>query len=445
MSWRTLIVFLSIGVLVLAFAVGAWVIKKNDSAGLHNLAEASPCRKVIWVPQDFAIVQSAINAANEGDTVFVDSGVYYENLVLNKSISLLGAGYSETIVDANKTSHAVTISSSNALVAGFTFQNGGSAIPSFCGVRIDNVDNVTVSDNFISGNFVGIKLGDKQRGSNDNVVRNNILTKNRYGIFADHANANLLYGNVVTANGWNGVEIAWGGNNVLEANSISHNRAYGLEIVSSTPSLYNRIFHNNFVNNTFKVSVNGLLNIWDDGYPCGGNYWGDYETIDLYSGPNQNEPGSDRIADRPWLMDSKNNDRYPLVNLFEIPAPPAADFAFSPESPRAGEKVTFNASASAFGNGEIVDYVWDFGDGNVATGVVATHAYAKNGSFTVFLNISGSNGLWGFRIRPLSVREASSIFFISSEQVVGVALAMGSMFIVVAYLLRTTRRKSGRK
>jgi len=421
------------------------VIEKSYSASPHSPAEALPYRKIIRVPQDLAIIQSAINAANEGDIVYVDSGVYHESVVLNKSISLLGAGYSETIVDANKTSHVVTITSSNAVVAGFTFQDGGVAIPSFCGVKIDNVDNVTVSDNFVSGNFVGIILGDKQRGSNHNIIRNNVLTKNRYGIFADHANANLFYGNVVTGNSWNGVEIAWGGNNVLEANSISHNGAYGLEIVSNTPSLYNRIFHNNFVNNTFKVSVYGLLNIWDDGYPNGGNYWGDYETIDLYSGLNQNEPGSDGIADRPMLIDSNNNDRYPLASSFKTPTSPVADFDFSPESPSAGEKITFNASSSTFENGDLVDYVWDFGDGKVSIGVTATHTYAENGNFTVFLNITSSNGLLGFRIKPVAVREPSSSFFPSTEQVVGVALTIGSMFIVIAYLLRTTRRKSGRK
>ena len=307
MSRQTLIVLFSIVALVLTSVVGAWSVEKNLSTDLNNLTQASSRGKIIVVPKDFASIQSAINAANDGDIVFVDSGTYYENIVLNKSISLLGAGYSETIVDANRTSHVITVSSSNAVVAGFTFLNGGFPIPAYCGVKIDNVDNVTVSDNFVSGNFIGIRLGDLQRGSNGNIVRNNIITKNRYGIFADHTNETLFYGNVVTENNWNGIEIAYSGRNTLQANNISYNMAYGLEIVSNTPSLYNRIFHNNFVNNKLKVSVSNLPQIWDDGYPSGGNYWSDYTGVDS---------DYDGIGDSWYEIDSDNVDHYPLMGMF---------------------------------------------------------------------------------------------------------------------------------
>jgi hypothetical protein len=51
---------------------------------------------------------------------------------------------------------------------------------------------------------------------------------------------------------------------------------------------------------------------WDDGYPSGGNYWSDYTGVDLYSGVNQDEPGSDRIGDTPYVFDY-HQDNYPLM------------------------------------------------------------------------------------------------------------------------------------
>jgi hypothetical protein len=63
-----------------------------------------------------------------------------------------------------------------------------------------------------------------------------------------------------------------------------------------------------------------LDNIWDDGYPSGGNYWKDYTGVDLYNGPYQNETGSDGIGDTPYTIDANNTDRYPLMapfNTFE--------------------------------------------------------------------------------------------------------------------------------
>jgi len=55
-------------------------------------------------------------------------------------------------------------------------------------------------------------------------------------------------------------------------------------------------------------------NTWDNGYPSGGNYWSNYTDADLYSGPYQNETGSDGIGDTPYVIDAENQDNYPLMN-----------------------------------------------------------------------------------------------------------------------------------
>ena len=55
-------------------------------------------------------------------------------------------------------------------------------------------------------------------------------------------------------------------------------------------------------------------NFWDDGYPSGGNYWSNYTGVDLYSGSDQDETGSDGIGDTAHEIDADNRDRYPLMN-----------------------------------------------------------------------------------------------------------------------------------
>jgi len=62
------------------------------------------------------------------------------------------------------------------------------------------------------------------------------------------------------------------------------------------------------------VDSGGSGNVWDDGYPSGGNYWSDYNGTDMLSGPYQNESGSDGIGDAAYAIDTNNIDRYPLMN-----------------------------------------------------------------------------------------------------------------------------------
>ena len=74
----------------------------------------------------------------------------------------------------------------------------------------------------------------------------------------------------------------------------------------------NTIYHNNFINNTKQVSdfyyviLFGFpsLNLWDNDYPSGGNYWSDYAGQDA---------DGDGIGDMPYFIYGKNQDNYPLM------------------------------------------------------------------------------------------------------------------------------------
>jgi len=71
---------------------------------------------------------------------------------------------------------------------------------------------------------------------------------------------------------------------------------------------------------------------------------------------------------------------------------PVAIFTESAETVYINETITFNATESYDPDGVIVNYSWDFGDGNTATGVTVSHAYADNGLYLVTLTVTDNDG-----------------------------------------------------
>jgi parallel beta-helix repeat protein len=101
--------------------LGGWIV---GALTCGAVAEAA----VLKVPGNYATIQAAVNAAQEGDTVRVAPGIYTERVVISgKAIGLVGAGAEQTTIDAAHVGRPLTISTTGTgqvTVAGFMLTNG---------------------------------------------------------------------------------------------------------------------------------------------------------------------------------------------------------------------------------------------------------------------------------------------------------------------------------
>jgi parallel beta-helix repeat protein len=115
----------------------------------------------------------------------------------------------------------------------------------------------------------------------------------------------------------NGITLDSSSNNSVSANNIANNGYIGIVLQSSSNST---IYHNDFMNNSAHQAYSyNSTNVWDDGYPSGGNYWSDYNGTDIMYGPNQNMTGSDGMGDTAYVIDANKRDCYPLTHPWAPP------------------------------------------------------------------------------------------------------------------------------
>jgi parallel beta-helix repeat protein len=292
----------------------------------------------IVVPDDYSTIQGAINAATAGETVYIKEGTYVENVVVNKTLWLIGASREETIVDGRTTprGNAIVVTADGVTVTNLTTANDVTGIwtassnnmivennivnSSEIGIYVNSSSNTLDGNNVSECVFQGIQLSE----ASGNTVKGNTIEFCHQGLAINFSSNNLVTQNTVMNNIYegDGIFLTESPYNTLTENNITSN-SHGVGLVGSNLSSF---YHNNFVGNTYQVydyagtpPYVGVLqsgNYWDNSYPSGGNYWSDYAGPDIFSGPYQNLTGNDGIIDSPRVINEHNNDTYPLTELY---------------------------------------------------------------------------------------------------------------------------------
>jgi parallel beta-helix repeat protein len=253
------------------------------SAGAILSAKAASA-SVIVGPSDS--IQAAINNATAGDTILVLVGTYNESLEVNKSISLIGEGIDQTIIDGQNNQFTINITVDNVNIEGFTIQSAFN--PSY-GINMFGSKGDVISYNKVENSQQGIAL----TSSNTNTISNNIIIANtQQGIALTSCSKNTISDNTITANAQGGIALFGSNNNFFSGNTVSDNNG-GFSIYLSGPNLFsgntfsnnpptgdiiqlystNNVFYDNNFNDTVQVDP-GLKNIWDNGLE--GNHWSNY-------------------------------------------------------------------------------------------------------------------------------------------------------------------------
>jgi PKD repeat protein len=91
-----------------------------------------------------------------------------------------------------------------------------------------------------------------------------------------------------------------------------------------------------------------------------------------------------------------------------VNTPPIASCRFSNDAPIPRESVLFDASASFDRDGQLVDFIWDFGDGITQRGTRVSHSYEELGLYQVLLTVVDNSGASSTISHTMTVHTLSS-------------------------------------
>lgn len=314
---------LSVKFLGLCFAV---LVLISVMLGPKLLLVANGNPRDIHVKQDFPTIQDAIDNANDGDTIYVSAGTYYEHVVVSKSVTLVGEDKNTTIIDGSNNGTVVSITADGVSISGFKVQNSGwgwyrsgietqhadncrienNVLFETChNIRLNGSRNCLVSRNTID-HIISMGYGIRMTDSIDCTVSENFVANNIGGIVFEDSSNCTASDNYVTRNS-DGIRLySSSTGNQITANTVFNNSYCGMiyPVPSDMIPRGNLIFHNNFINNTYPFIIQNNGNAWDNGHE--GNYWTNYTGADL----NQ-----DGIGDTPYEVGA-DLDNHPLMGYF---------------------------------------------------------------------------------------------------------------------------------
>ena len=192
---------------------------------------------VIYVPDNYATIQGAVNNAAAGDTIIVRDGTYLENVKVNKRLTIRSEnGPASTIVESPEgvNDHVLTVTADHVHINGLT------------------VKNATGKNEAGRYDYAGLYISAHHCNITDNMAMNNA-----YGFFLSESSKNTLINNVASGQIGDGIYVTNSNYNTISNNTVKLNQRYGIRLYSSHN---NTVRNNNVSNNGYGIRLGGSHN-----------------------------------------------------------------------------------------------------------------------------------------------------------------------------------------
>jgi parallel beta-helix repeat protein len=215
---------------------------------LINKIEKSVEAQEIYVDDDgipgvtcnYTTIQEAINNSRNGDTIYVWEGTYFENVIVNKTVTIIGNGSGNTTIDAGIVDICVLVTTDWVNITGVGITRGGNEWDD-SGIKFENVQNCSlystkIFNNYRKGIFITNSL-------NIEIYNNNISLNENTEIDIAMSSEIKIIGNNIS--GWSrAIYLSLSSNNDIIDNNIS-NTVSGVVLSSSQ---FTNMFNNDLIN-----------------------------------------------------------------------------------------------------------------------------------------------------------------------------------------------------
>ena len=259
---------------------------------LSILAFAADARE--WqVPPGKGTLQSAIDAASDGDALLLSAGTYSGSIDVHRSLSVSASGDGASIVDGEGSSHVILVTAPDVTIKGLTIRHSGEvAEDENSGVYVTaDAERALIQDNHLQDNLIGVYL----KGPQDAVVRNNVIIGSQFHRMNDRGNGVYLWdtpGSVVRDNviryGRDGIFVNGSRDNVFSGNHMSDLRFAVHYMYANDSEVSNNISVNNH---------SGFAIMFSDRIVAKNNYSsGDIDRGLFFNAANYSEISGNRVV-----------------------------------------------------------------------------------------------------------------------------------------------------
>lgn len=257
-----------------------------------------------WQHDQFDSIQAAVDNVTSGGHIYVYTGLYFEEIVIGKPISIIGQNDSQVIANGD----AIQILTSDVLIEGLSIQAFEN------GLKILDANNVSITDCNIGYDALLLGVLPPKAifavylvNSFDCSIINCTITDSYKGIYLFNTSYSTLHQNYIHNNSYFGIELSHtSSNNIISDCHIANNEQFGIYILNQSDD--NRIWHNNLIGNP--------------SYDAADNIWGSYRSWavgNFWSGYTDNDSNGDGMGDVPINIEGGATESYPLINPITSP------------------------------------------------------------------------------------------------------------------------------